>query len=358
MARIRSVHPGLFIDDAFMELSMAARMLLIGIWVQCDDHGIFEWRPKSLKAAIFPGDDGLDVPGLLDELTLHKFIKPFQHEGKAYGAARNFCIYQRPQKPSFRHPLTDWCGSYTGISRRKAGETEEESGSATVVQEASDSTTGSSSHRNRSRSRSRKGEEGEKKSFQSTTKPVERVPLVGDRSAAASQPQTLSQVSKPVLKEVGSKGRGLGSIIGTELPADWIPSDELCEQVKADFGMTDADLQAEVPAFHALNAQGGTRSKDWNATFKLFCKRWKEHKDKQAPPRVEVSRQPEPVNSNLFKPTDEQWEGCIRLYAQTGRWGAQFGPDPMSRACRAPRALLQKYGIDLETGEPPRRARA
>jgi hypothetical protein len=33
MAHIRSVHPGLFIDDAFLELSMGARVLLIGIWV-------------------------------------------------------------------------------------------------------------------------------------------------------------------------------------------------------------------------------------------------------------------------------------------------------------------------------------
>jgi hypothetical protein len=354
MARIRSVHPGLFIDDAFMELSMAARMLLIGIWVQCDDHGIFEWRPKSLKAAIFPGDDGLDVPSLLDELTLHKFIKPFEHESKAYGAARNFCIYQRPQKPSYKHPLADWCGSYTGIGRREAGEAEG-SGSGTVaVQENSDSTTGSSSHGKRSR----KGEEGEKKNFQSTTEFVERVPLVGDRSAAASQPQTLSQVSKSVFKEIRSKGRSPSFVVSSELPADWIPSDELCEQVKAEYGMTDAELREEVPAFHQLNAQNGTLSKNWNATFKLFCKRWRKHKDNQVPASVEVPRPVDaPARPENF--TEAMWDNIVRFYAQTGRWAKNAGPDPMHVGrCKAPRHLLEKYEINLVTGEPRRRVRA
>lgn len=33
MARIRSVHPGLYTDEAFMTLSMAARVLIVGLWL-------------------------------------------------------------------------------------------------------------------------------------------------------------------------------------------------------------------------------------------------------------------------------------------------------------------------------------
>jgi hypothetical protein len=34
MPRIRSVHPGLFTDEAFVTVSMAARVLLIGVWTR------------------------------------------------------------------------------------------------------------------------------------------------------------------------------------------------------------------------------------------------------------------------------------------------------------------------------------
>ena len=33
MARIRSIHPGIWTDEAFVELSALARLLYIGLWV-------------------------------------------------------------------------------------------------------------------------------------------------------------------------------------------------------------------------------------------------------------------------------------------------------------------------------------
>ena len=41
MARIRSVHPGLFTDEAFMGASSDARILMIGLWCQAWDDGVF-----------------------------------------------------------------------------------------------------------------------------------------------------------------------------------------------------------------------------------------------------------------------------------------------------------------------------
>ena len=49
-----------------------------------------------------------------------------------------------------------------------------------------------------------------------------------------------------------------------------------CEKVLADFGMTIEDINAELPAFHALNVQNGTMSQDWGSTFHVSAKRWKE----------------------------------------------------------------------------------
>ena len=54
MARIRSVHPGLWTDEAFVSVSMTARLLAIGLWNQCDDQGAFEWKPIQTQDAPFP----------------------------------------------------------------------------------------------------------------------------------------------------------------------------------------------------------------------------------------------------------------------------------------------------------------
>ena len=98
MARIRSIHPGLFTDEAFMSASAHARLLIIGIWTEAWDDGVFEWKPLTLKAKLFPVDN-VDMAGLLEELVSLDFVKPFD-AGKKYGAIRNFQKYQKPKKPN------------------------------------------------------------------------------------------------------------------------------------------------------------------------------------------------------------------------------------------------------------------
>jgi hypothetical protein len=347
MSRIRSVHPGFFTDEAIASLPMAARVLLIGIWTEADDHGIFEWKPFLLKTRIFPAETFSlgEIEAMMVQIATANCIKKFEEDSsKTYGAIRNFCVFQRPREPSYRHPFPEWCRSYVGIDRRKGADLKEGYGSPAPGQEQpSGSPTAKSSHR--------RGEEKERREEDNSkinTESVERV------SPASDEAKTLSQVSKPVLKGARSVGKGLGAVMGTPLPAEWVPSEELCEEVKATFAMTDADLQAEVPAFHAHNAQGGMLSQNWNATFRIWCKRWKQYRDKHAPAHVELNKPgSEPVNSRLWNPTDADWDGAVRLYAATGRWSAQFGPDPMSKNCRCPIPILRKYDISVETGEQP-----
>lgn len=99
MARIRSIHPGLFTDEAFASASPYARLLLIGIWTEAWDDGVFEWKPLGLKMRIFPADS-CDVPSLLDELAALGMIKKVEANGKPYGLVRNFCKFQKPKKPN------------------------------------------------------------------------------------------------------------------------------------------------------------------------------------------------------------------------------------------------------------------
>jgi len=99
MARIRSVHPGLFTDEAFMSASPLARLLMIGLWTEAWDDGVFEWKPIVIKARLFPAD-ACDVVALLDELNALHVIKRVERSGKAWGLIRNFRKFQRPKKPN------------------------------------------------------------------------------------------------------------------------------------------------------------------------------------------------------------------------------------------------------------------
>jgi hypothetical protein len=116
MARIRSVHPGLATDEAFMALTVecpVAIALLLGLWSESDDHGIFEWKPLTLKARSVPAIT-TPIDELLACLERHRFIKKFELNGKSYGAVRNFMRFQRPKKPNYTHPVTDEVLLYVG----------------------------------------------------------------------------------------------------------------------------------------------------------------------------------------------------------------------------------------------------
>lgn len=106
MSRIRSIHPGLWTDEAFVSLSAMARLLLLGLWNECDDMGSFSWSPLTLKMRILPADSA-DAALLLGEMIEAGIVMRYEVAGKAYGAVRNFCQYQRPKKPTSTHPQTD-----------------------------------------------------------------------------------------------------------------------------------------------------------------------------------------------------------------------------------------------------------
>lgn len=136
MSRIRSIHPGLFTDEAFVCLSPMARILLMGIWTECDDDGIFEWSPLKLKMRVLPADNA-DASGLLEEMLSANVVMRFDAEGKAYGAVRNFCQYQRPQKPKAVHPKSEAVRDFINMKAREkrdgTGAVQDEYDTPTVI---------------------------------------------------------------------------------------------------------------------------------------------------------------------------------------------------------------------------------
>lgn len=113
MARIRSIHPAVFTDEAFMSASPNARTLIFGLWSEAFDDGVFEWKPLVLKARIFPADS-LSMVDLLSELEELNVIKRFDINGKSYGVVRNFQRFQRPKKPNSSGVITSQMALYAG----------------------------------------------------------------------------------------------------------------------------------------------------------------------------------------------------------------------------------------------------
>jgi hypothetical protein len=117
MPRIRSVHPGLFTDEAFMELTVGnplAGLLLIGLWTEADDSGSFEWKLLTLKARLLPATVA-NIGELLGALAALRFIRRFDVGGRAIGVVRNFAVYQRPKEPDDRLPFTDETRKFAGF---------------------------------------------------------------------------------------------------------------------------------------------------------------------------------------------------------------------------------------------------
>lgn len=115
MSRIRSIHPGFFTDEAFVQVSAFARLLLLGLGTEADDKGAFPWKPVSLKIKLFPMDV-VDIQQLLKELCEVDAIRRYKLDGKEYGCIRNFRQHQRPKKPNDIHPMPDEYGIYVGLS--------------------------------------------------------------------------------------------------------------------------------------------------------------------------------------------------------------------------------------------------
>lgn len=115
MARIRSIHPGFFTDEDLVSVSMAARLCVIGLGVEADDKGIFEWKPLMLKMRLFPADN-IDMSEVLSELEGANIVRKFEIEGRHYGAIRNFRKFQKPKTPNDVHPSTPDIRKYVGLT--------------------------------------------------------------------------------------------------------------------------------------------------------------------------------------------------------------------------------------------------
>ena len=114
MSRIRSIHPGLWTDEAFMALTASARLLLIGLWTEAFDDGVFEWKPLTLKARIFPVDT-VEMAQPVRRAVAGGFVRREAVGGRPIGLIRNFRAFQRPKPNSSGLLRPEW-EAYVGLA--------------------------------------------------------------------------------------------------------------------------------------------------------------------------------------------------------------------------------------------------
>jgi len=252
MARIRSIHPGIFTDEGFASLSMAARVLLLGVWTEADDHGVFEWKPVTLKMRVMPVDN-VSIPELLAECERADVLKRFT-SGKSYGLVRNFCRFQRPKKPKYAHPIPPELYTYAGLK---------EDGSLLVLHQ---SRTGGENPPQRED----EGGEGEEESGSGIEKGEGVKPSRSDLRVVEGRED------RPI-----------------PIDETYQPSDRAIEYAYS-LGMKKAELNAELSKFIALSMASRVVSFNPDMNFKVFCDRWLAFKRKDNPDWKPTTAAPPP----------------------------------------------------------------
>lgn len=104
LARIRTIKPDFWDDDAVGAMSRDARLMFIATWNLADDEGIVRWTAAYLKAHVFMYDDDIttaDVEALMEELVEREMVFPYV-AGKArqkLAYVVNFRKHQRINRP-------------------------------------------------------------------------------------------------------------------------------------------------------------------------------------------------------------------------------------------------------------------
>lgn len=250
MARIRSLHPGFWTDEANLRLSAECPMALLvlqGLWGEADDHGLFEWKPYTLKTRILPAA-AIDFGALLSALADADAIKKVVMNGRELGAIRNFMLWQRPRRPTFVHPIDDETLKYVNPRRGNSDNVGNDDGSGQLFPDDDGKVSTDEGGRRKDGE-----EEGEKKKG-------------GEGAGAPPRPRVASRLAD-----------------------DWSPSEDDVKSAYDD-GLDESEVRREFAKFkdfwRAKPGKDGMKL-DWNATFRNWMRRAADDKRQRANGRVQ-----------------------------------------------------------------------
>jgi len=98
MGRIRTVKSSFFthellndLEERFPELKIM--LVYQGLWGQCDNRGVFRWKPRSLKLEILPFVN-YDIDKALEKLLENGFVIRYPIGEEEYGRVLTFNLHQ------------------------------------------------------------------------------------------------------------------------------------------------------------------------------------------------------------------------------------------------------------------------
>ena len=96
MPRARNIKPSLFENEKLGDADPLLTILFTGLWCLADREGRMEYRPKRIRAQIFPYRLDLDINRLLTELERLGFTRVYTVDNFQYLEVLNFLKHQRP----------------------------------------------------------------------------------------------------------------------------------------------------------------------------------------------------------------------------------------------------------------------
>lgn len=101
MARIRTIKPSFWTDDAVTHMTWEARLLLVGIISMADDEGRFVATPQSVLGYVFPHEHVTEAKfrRLLAEITQARIVQLYGTNGCTYGFLPKWKKHQKISHP-------------------------------------------------------------------------------------------------------------------------------------------------------------------------------------------------------------------------------------------------------------------
>lgn len=124
MARIRTIKPEFWADEAIAKLSYPARLLSIALLNFADDEGRLRGSPMLIRAECFPYEPDIDIVKLLAELQAVRFVVAYEDQGQKYLWIRKFVDHQKIDRPKASQlpqppPLARFVDDESTIDRRR-----------------------------------------------------------------------------------------------------------------------------------------------------------------------------------------------------------------------------------------------
>lgn len=100
--RIRSIKPEFWESESLGRVSREARLLFIGLFSCCDDHGRARASSRLLASRLFPYDEDAfkKLPAWIAELQKEGCIRLYQVDGETYLDIPKWLNHQKIDKPS------------------------------------------------------------------------------------------------------------------------------------------------------------------------------------------------------------------------------------------------------------------